>query len=172
VIRLFLLATAVFGFMTIEAIRAASNERAQRARGGIEPKADVYPFMQVAYPGVFIAMIAEGWLRASPPPTSILAAGILIFAAGKLLKWSAIRALGQSWTFRVIVVPGTTLVRAGPYRFLRHPNYVGVAGELIGTALTAGAAVSGTLGSALFIGLMVLRTRIEKRALCAILRRG
>ena len=49
--------------MLVEARRAAANERAQRARGGIEPKHDVYPFMQIAYPGVFLAMIGEGLFR-------------------------------------------------------------------------------------------------------------
>ena len=68
--------------------------------------------------------------------------------------------------------PGTTPVVAGPYRFLRHPNYVGVVGELAGASLLAGAPVAGVLGTLLFSGLMALRVRVENRALDAILRRG
>ena len=71
--RLLVLAVVVFGFMLVEARRAASNERAQRARGGIEPKHDVYPAMQVAYPGIFLAMIGEGLFRPEPS-TLVLAA--------------------------------------------------------------------------------------------------
>jgi methyltransferase len=170
-VRLALLATVVFGAMIVEARRAAVNERAQRARGGIEPRHDVYPLMQVAYPGLFAAIIVEGALLPAPP-AALAVMGGAVFAAAKLLKWWAIVTLGTAWTFRVIVVPGSTLVAAGPYRWLRHPNYVGVAGEFIGSALIANAPVSGTLGTLLFVALMAARIRIENRALNAILRRG
>lgn len=169
--RLAVLALLVYGFMLVEARRAAANERAQRARGGIEPAHDVYPFMQVAYPGLFAVLLWEGLLR-SVPTTMQVAAGAAVFAAGKLLKWWAIVSLGRCWTFRVIVVPGSRAIISGPYRFLRHPNYVGVAGELIGTALVANAPVAGALGTLLFVGVMALRVRVENRALSAILRRG
>ena len=61
-----LIAAIVFLPMLVEARRAAANERAQRARGGIEPAGDVYKMMQVAYPGAFLAMIAEGACGADP----------------------------------------------------------------------------------------------------------
>ncbi|MGC4084853.1 MAG: isoprenylcysteine carboxylmethyltransferase family protein [Vicinamibacterales bacterium] len=170
-LRLFLLAAVIAVAMSIEARRAAGNERAQRARGGIEPRHDVYPLMQVAYPGVFLAMLWEGLFRPAPPLAMIVLGGV-VFAAGKALKWWAILTLGQAWTFRVIVVPGMPLVDRGPYRLLRHPNYVGVVGELVGTALVAGAPVAGVLGTLFFGALMLLRVRLENRALDAILRRG
>ncbi len=169
--RLFLLFVVVFGAMLVEARRAASNERTQRARGGIEPKHDVYPAMQVAYPGIFLAMIAEGLLHPAPS-RALLVLGLVIFAMGKLLKWWAISALGPYWTFRVIVVPGSSPVVAGPYRFLRHPNYVGVFGECAGAGLIAAAPIAGVLGTLMFTGLMAARVRVENRALDAILRRG
>ena len=169
--RLLVLSAVVFGLMLVEARRASGNERAQRARGGIEPLRDVYAFMQIAYPGVFLLMLGEGLFH-SPPSAVQLGLGGLVFVAGKLLKWWAIVTLGPCWTFRVIVVPGMTPVVGGPYRLLRHPNYVGVVGELAGVALVAGAPVAGVLGTLLFSGLMVLRVRVENRALDAILRRG
>jgi methyltransferase len=163
VFSVFALAAIVFLPMLLEARRAARNERAQRARGGVEPPGDVYPLMRVVYPGAFAAMIVEGALRGSPPP--FVLAGALVFAAAKALKWWAIATLGPAWTFRVIVVPGAPLVTAGPYRCLRHPNYAGVIGELAGVALLAGARVSGPVAILAF-GLLVLR-RIarENRAL-------
>ncbi|MGE3955677.1 MAG: isoprenylcysteine carboxylmethyltransferase family protein [Vicinamibacterales bacterium] len=170
-VRLVLLALAVFGTMSAEARRAARNERAQRARGGIEPPRDVYPLMQVAYPGVFLVMLLEGALRPEPP-AAIAGLGVLVFLAGKALKWWAILSLGQAWTFRVIVVPGMEMVRRGPYARLRHPNYVGVVGELAGAGLIAAAPIAGVLGTAFFCGLMLLRVRLENRVLGAILRRG
>src|SRR5437899_8505451 len=126
----------VFLPMAVEATRAASNERTQRARGGIEPPDDVYKMMRIAYPAAFLAMIAEGFVRGTPS-TLALTAGIVLFAAAKALKWWAILTLGPFWTFRVIVVPDARLVTSGPYRYLRHPNYVAVAGQIVGCALVA-----------------------------------
>jgi methyltransferase len=165
---LILIAAGIFSFMALEARRAARNEGAQRARGGIEPRGDVYHVMRVAYPGAFLAMLAEGMIG-GVPPGPIVAVGVALFAAAKTLKWWAIVSLGSAWTFRVIVVPGQELVTAGPYRVLRHPNYVAVAGELVATALMTGARVSGPIATALFSLLMLRRISVENRALGAIL---
>jgi methyltransferase len=150
--------------MLIEAWRAARNERAQRASGGIEPPGDVYPIMQLAYPGAFLAMIAEGAVRGGAPVPAVTS-GAVLFALAKALKWWAILSLGQAWTFRVIVVPRAPLVGSGPYRFMRHPNYVGVIGELVGVALMTGAWIAGPLTTAGFAGLILRRIQIETRAL-------
>jgi methyltransferase len=152
----------VFLPMLAEAWLAARNERDQRARGGIEPPGDVYRLMRVAYPAAFAAMIAEG---AWDPTHASWAAGLAVFAAAKLLKWWAIGTLGQAWTFRVIVRPAVPLVVRGPYRFLRHPNYVAVVGELVGVALMSGARVFGPLMTLIFCGLMLKRIAVEDRAL-------
>ncbi len=154
----------VFGSMLAEARRAARNERAQRARGGIEPPDDVYNVMRVVYPTAFLVMLAEGLARGAPAPGLVIA-GAATFAAAKALKWWAIWALGPSWTFRVIVVPGAPLVVKGPYRWLRHPNYVGVMGELTGVAAMTGAPVSGALAVVAFAVLLIKRIAVEERTL-------
>jgi methyltransferase len=166
------LAMLVFGTMLVEARRAARNERAQRARGGIEPAGDVYAFMQLAYPASFAAMLLEGVSHDAAPWRAAVLLGLALFVAAKALKWWAIATLGPYWTFRVIVVPGTAPVRTGPYRFLSHPNYVGVAGELMAVALMTGARVTGPLAVIIFGALMLRRVVIENRALDAILRRS
>jgi methyltransferase len=159
-------AAVVFGSLIVESLRAAANERAQRARGGREAVGDVYSIMRIVYPGAFAAMFVEGALRGRPSGT-IMLAGALVFLAAKLLKWWAIRSLGPFWTFRVIVVPHSGLVAAGPYRFLRHPNYVGVMGELAGVALVTGAVVTGVIGFVTFGGLVLRRIAVEEQALRA-----
>jgi methyltransferase len=156
----------VFAPMLVEARRAAANERAQRARGGTEPHGDVYRVMQYAYPAAFLAMIAEGAWRAGSP---LVVPGLVVFALAKALKWWAILSLGPCWTFRVIVVPGAAPVRSGPYRWWRHPNYVAVAGELVGVALMTGARVAGPLATGVFVLLMLKRIAVENRALGDIL---
>lgn len=160
---IFLLLLA-FGPMLLEARRSARNERALRALGAREPAGDVYPLMQVAYPACFLAMIAEGWLRAAEPD-AVFSAGLVVFLSAKALKYWAIGTLGSRWTFRVLVPPRSTRIMGGPYRWLRHPNYAAVAGELAGLGLMAHALVAGPLSLALFGLLMLLRIRVEERAL-------
>jgi methyltransferase len=163
----------VFAPMLAEARRAARNERVQRARGGVEPPGDVYAVMQVVYPAVFLVMIGEGlWrhARLTPPPmlltdARLASSGLVLFVAGKALKWWAIASLGHAWTFRVIVVPGDALVARGPYLWLRHPNYVAVVFELAAVALMSGASLSGPIVIAVFGALMFRRIAVEERAL-------
>jgi methyltransferase len=172
VTKLFIAGFLVCGFMVVEARRAARNERAQHARGGVEPAGDVYPIMQVSYPALFLAMMLEAALRPAPSSDAWFTVGLIVFAASKALKWWAILTLGPYWTFRIIVVPGTVAIRSGPYRFLRHPNYVAVAGEIVSVALMTGARVSGPVSLLVFGALMLRRVAVENRALDAILRRG
>jgi len=120
--------------------------------------------MRVVYPGAFVAMFAEGAARGSPA-AAVIVAGVIVFAAAKILKWWAILSLGPFWTFRVIVVPGVPLIVKGPYRWLRHPNYVAVIGELIGVAVFAGAPVSGFVSVVAFGALLIKRIAVEERAL-------
>jgi len=160
----------VYAAMLVEARRASRNERAQRARGGLEPRDDVYRVMRVVYPASFAAMFVEGAVRGTPAP-AVAIAGAALFAAAKILKFWAIRSLGPSWTFRVIVVPGARLVETGPYRWLRHPNYVAVIGELAGVAAMTGAFVAGPTALAVFGMLLVRRIRVEDRLLATAARR-
>ena len=159
-----LTAAVIFGFMAIEARRAALNERMQRAAGGIEPPGDVYSLMRLAYPSAFVAMIVEGAVRGGAPAI-VAVFGIAVFAAAKALKWWAILTLGRAWTFRVIVIPRRRRITVGPYRFLNHPNYVAVVGELLGAALMCGAVLTGPAATAFFLVLMLKRIAVENRAL-------
>ena len=158
----------VFPLMLIEARRAARNEAAQRSHGGIEPAGDVYDLMRVAYPVAFLGMIAEGIARGTS--SSWFTGGTALFILVKGLKWWAILSLERRWTFRLIVVPGDARVGTGPYRYLRHPNYIAVIGELGATALMTGARISGPIGTLVFGVLILRRIALEDRALDAILR--
>ena len=123
--------------------------------------------MQIAYPGCFVAIVAEVALRQQPAGAAAgrRRRGHLRLPA-KALNPKGSPALGDRWTFRVLVLPGSaSLVTTGPYRWLRHPNYVGVAGELIGAALMAGSPVTGVIAFIVFGGMMLARIRVEERAL-------
>lgn len=158
------LAVLAFAPMLLEARRSRANEAALRRAGAVEPAGDVYAIMQIAYPVCFLAMTLECLWRGGAPG-SAFALGAVTFGAGKALKYWAIHTLGRRWTFRVLVQRPHGLVGNGPYRLLRHPNYAGVAGELAGFALMAGALLTGTAAVLGFGALLLRRIRIEERAL-------
>lgn len=150
--------------MAGEALLSSANEVRLRQQGAVEPAGDVYRAMQWAYPLSFIAMAIEGAWR-GPAPAWALVAGLATFGLAKALKGWAMVSLGPRWCFRVLVPPGAALVTAGPYRLLRHPNYVAVVGELAGVLLTVWAPLTGALAIVGFGLLMRARIGIEDRAL-------
>jgi methyltransferase len=160
---LFLLAVA-FLPMALEARLAARHDRALRLAGASEPKDDVFPLMQLTYPAAFLAMAFEAWNRRAQPD-AVFVAGTVIFTLAKAIKYWAIATLGDRWTFRVLVPPGSSRIASGPYRVMRHPNYLGVMGELAGMALMAHATIAGALSIIVFGILIVARIRVEERAL-------
>lgn len=153
---------AAFLPMAAEALRSRANERHLRAAGAVEPSGDVYALMQWSYPGAFVVMAAAA---VHAGVTRLDALGLALFLAAKALKYWAIGTLGTRWSFRVLVPPGSTRVTTGPYRWVPHPNYVAVAGELVGFAAMLNAGWPGALVTIWFVILMVLRVRVEARAL-------
>lgn len=154
----------VLAVMLAELRVSQRNERRLLARGAVAVPDPVYRTMKLAYPAVFVAMALEGMLRDTQPGTLTML-GLAVFLLGKALKVWAIAALGDRWTYKVLVIPGAPLVASGPYRYLRHPNYHGVVGELVGMALMTGAVVTGPAGTLLFGWLLLRRIAAEERAL-------
>lgn len=150
--------------LMIELRLSRVHERQLRARGAIAPDDPAYATMRWVYPGAFVAMAIEGALSGIPRP-AIVETGILVFLASKLLKAWAIRTLGIRWTYRVFILPGEPLVTGGPYRLMRHPNYLAVIGELGGMALAVGARVAGPVAIAWFVWLLRRRIAAEEHAL-------
>jgi methyltransferase len=150
--------------LVLEALHSARHERRLRRQGAVEAPGDPYPLMAVAYPTCFGVMILEGvWAR--QPMDRVFAAGLIVWALSKALKYAAIHALGERWSFRVLVLPGAPLIDRGPYRVMRHPNYLAVSGEILATALLCPAPLTGPIALAGFIALLVWRIRVEERAL-------
>ena len=150
--------------MAGEAVLSSYNERLLRARGAIEPEGDVIGSMRWAYPGAFVLMGIEGALT-GPAPPNVLLGGLALFGFAKALKIWAMSSLGTRWSYRVLVVPGEPLVTAGPYRFIAHPNYLAVAGEIASVAAIVWAPLTGVLATIGFGWLMIARIRIEDKAL-------
>jgi len=162
---------AVLVMMLAELWLSASNERVLRAHGAREADDPVFVMMRLAYPGVFVAMAIEGAITGVEPGPMTFAGVSLMFAA-KALKFWAIASLGTRWTYKVLVVPGLPLVTTGPYRWFRHPNYIGVVGELVAMALMTRARVTGPLGTVFFGWLLLRRMAAEERAMELYSRQG
>jgi methyltransferase len=158
-------ATVVFSSMIAEARVSTRHDRELRAAGAVEPPGDVYAVMRFAYPGAFLMIVAESVVRLPAGWNAASTAGVALFAIAKALKYWAIHTLGARWTFRVLVPPAQPRIVGGPYRWISHPNYVAVVGELVGTALWLGAPVAGALATVGFGSLMLRRIRIEESAL-------
>ncbi len=140
------------------------NARRLLARGGKETGKRAYQVM-VAFHAVFLPAMALGAVayREPPSPWAWLAVAGALAAQG--LRWWAVRTLGDRWTTRVIVVPGERPVTGGPYRYLRHPNYLAVILEMACLPLAWGMwrlALVFTVGNAVILW---FRIRDEERAL-------
>jgi methyltransferase len=88
-----------------------------------------------------------------------------VFVAAQVLRHAVIRTLGLFWNVRVLVVPGVRPIRRGPYRWLRHPNHLAVALELLSGALLFGAWRTGIVATLIHLVLVRLRVPVEERAL-------
>jgi len=143
-----------------ELVYAQANTRRLLARGGQEIGAGHYP--------LFVALLSS-WLIAmavlsapSPPvPWLLLAAFVLVQAAR---VW-VIATLGPYWTTRIITVPGAPLVARGPFRFVRHPNYLVVAIEIPLVPLILGLEWVALIFGAANLALLAYRIRVEDGAL-------
>jgi methyltransferase len=92
---------------------------------------------------------------------------IALVLAANGLRWWCIATLGPYWSARVIVIPGTTLVRSGPYRWFAHPNYVAVIVEGAALPLAGSAWITAITFTVLNAALLTVRLRCETRALAA-----
>ena len=148
----------------LELSYSRANERRARAKGAVERGREHYPLMVVLHSLWLFSTLVEGLLRGPDfPPYWPVA--LALFLLVQPLRYWAILSLGESWNVRVLVVPGAKLVRRGPYRFIRHPNYVVVAVEILTFPLIFGAWVTALVFTALNAAFLYVRVRAEERAL-------
>ncbi len=159
-----LVTAAVLLLMLVELQLSLFNEKALRAKGAVEPPDDVIGWMRIAYPAAFVLIGIEAAVG-GPLSRNWVVGGLVLFGWAKALKFWAMAHLGPRWTFRVLVLPGAPLVRSGPYRLLRHPNYVAVIGEIVAIAIALQAPVAGVIATLGFGWLIWRRIDVEERAL-------
>lgn len=142
------------------------NARRAFARGGVEIEGRGAYAAMVGVHALFLPAAAlEALLLDRPFRAGLAAFMTTLVALSMALRWWAIATLGDRWNTRVIVVPGEPAVAAGPYRFLRHPNYVAVTIEMFAIPLVHGAWATALLWSAASALLLARRIPLEERAL-------
>ena len=156
------------GFVSIQRLLELAlsrrHERLLRARGAIERGRGHYPLMVALHALWLLSTLIEGLLR-GPGLPALWPIPAALFLLVQPLRYWAILSLGDYWNTRILVVPGAKLVARGPYRYLRHPNYLVVAVEVATFPLIFGAWVTALVFSVLNAALLFVRIREENQAL-------
>ena len=154
----------VAGQRLMELRLSRRNEAWLRSRGATEGGRHIYPFIILFHTLFFIALAFEGWWR-GPVLSPAWGLWLGLFLTAQAVRVWTMRTLGPLWCTRLLVVPGMELATGGPYKYLRHPNYLVVAVELLSLPLMFGAyatALAASAANALFLS---LRMREEERLL-------
>jgi methyltransferase len=148
----------------VELLLSRRNERLLRARGAVETGREHYPLIVALHVLWLLSTLVEGLLR-RPELPALWPIPLALFLLVQPLRYWAIFSLGEHWNTRILVVPGAALVRRGPYRYFKHPNYVVVFVEILTFPLIFGAWITALVFSILNAALFYVRIREENRAL-------
>ncbi|MGA5194519.1 isoprenylcysteine carboxyl methyltransferase family protein [Streptomyces exfoliatus] len=144
---------------------ARRNGDWSRARGCREHGAGHYPVMVVLHAALLLGCLVEPWAADRPFLPWLGWVALVLTLAAQALRWWCIGTLGPRWHTRVLIVPDLPLVASGPYRFLRHPNYVAVVVEGMALPLVHTAWLTALGFSLLNAALLTVRIRCENTAL-------
>jgi methyltransferase len=151
-----------------ELVVSVRNAAWSKERGGVESGQGHFPFMVVLHTGLLVGALVEAWVRRPDVPSVLAWSMLALVVASQALRWWCISTLGRRWNTRVIIVPGLPPVTGGPYRLIRHPNYVAVVVEGIALPLVHAAWVTALVFTILNAGLLAVRIRVEDRALATL----
>lgn len=143
-----------------ELILADRNTQKLKARGAVEIGAGHYRFIVLLHMAWLMAVL---WLI--PTPVVIHWGWILVFLLMQAGRVWVIASLGPYWTTRIITLPGMPLIKRGPYRFVRHPNYLVVAGEILALPLAFGEIWVAVIFSIVNAAVLYWRIREEETGL-------
>jgi methyltransferase len=144
-----------------------AHERRMARRGGVVVREPWYAAMVALHAGTLVAAPIEAALRRTPPPRLMRAAGLAGLTAATALRFWTLRTLGDGWSTRVTRFPTGVrrVVTSGPYRYLRHPNYLAVILELAALPLAGGAWRTALAATALDALVLSRRIPLEEREL-------
>ena len=135
------------------------NLRRVTARGGFVADRRTYWDVAVLQAVWLAASAAEPLLLSRPCVAPLAIAMIAVLLACQALRYWAVAALGDRWSLRIVVVPGEPRATSGPYRFVRHPNYLAVLVEYAALPLVHAAWLTAAIST--LLGALVLARRIR-----------
>ena len=148
----------------IELFVAKRNEQIVRKEGAVEYDREGYKYIVLLHVGFFISFLLEKMLFGRDL-NSYSAALFAVFIITQLLRYWAIASLGKYWNTRILVVPGVNLVSKGPYKYIKHPNYLAVIIEIAVIPLIFSCYITAIVFSILNLVTLRRRITIEENAL-------
>ncbi|HVW15928.1 MAG TPA: isoprenylcysteine carboxylmethyltransferase family protein [Mucilaginibacter sp.] len=140
---------------------SSRNEKWLLSNGAIEYGRGHYPFVIALHTSFIISMVAEYYF--SGQSNQINYAFLALLIALLLFKWWILASLGKYWNTRVYRIPGSEPVKRGPYRFIKHPNYVDVVGEIAIIPLVFHLYYTAIIFSILNVFMLTVRIRVENK---------
>jgi methyltransferase len=163
---LFTLFVALVGVQRLIEVRKSNHHAAALlAAGGREHASWQVPALKVLHGSWLLAACAEVWLLETPFRPWLALTALGVFGGGQQLRLAAMQALGPRWTIRVVTLPGVPPIMGGIYRYIRHPNYLGVGLEVVSLPLVHGAIYTAVVFSLMNALLLASRIRAEEAAL-------
>jgi methyltransferase len=151
----------------IEMRLSKRHQRALAERGAARAPEPGFVFMVALHTGVLIAAALEVLLLHRPFTPVVGVPALIVFALSNVLRWWVIATLGPHWNVQVVGSMELGVVTGGPYRWIRHPNYVAVFAELLALPLVHGAWLTATVGSVLHVFVLRRRLALEEAVLAS-----
>ncbi len=148
----------------IELLIAKKNEKKSLAAGGIEYDKSGYKIIVVMHILFFISLFAE-YYYSERVLNKFWIIFLILFIAAQGLRYWAIISLGSMWNTRIIIVPGSPLVKHGPYKYFKHPNYMAVITELAVIPFMFSCFITAVVFSSVNLFLLKRRIEIEENVL-------
>ncbi|MFJ8237772.1 isoprenylcysteine carboxyl methyltransferase family protein [Ureibacillus sp. NPDC094379] len=126
----FIIVSFVIAQRLIEVSVAKRNEKRMLRKGAYEVGASHYPIMILLHVSFFISLIIEV-LLVDRPLSPIFLLLFIIFLGTQALRIWCLSTLGEYWNTKIIILPGANVVKKGPYKYIRHPNYLVVCIEIL-----------------------------------------
>jgi methyltransferase len=151
----------------VEMSISQQRRRTLRDRGAAAVAERHFGAMVLLHTAILASALAEAWLTARPLQPLVALPSLVVLIAANALRWWVIATLGPHWNVRIMSSLSLGVVTDGPYRWVRHPNYVAVFVELCALPLVHGAYVTALVGAVAHVWVLAQRIRAEEAVLLA-----
>ena len=151
----------------IELTISLNNENQMKKRGGVERHEVQFILMKILHFSWFTSCFLESLYMGKLAHPFLIGLGLVGLAYGAIVRFKTMKALGDRWSAKIFVIPGENVVRKGPYKNSRHPNYLGVVIEFVSLPLIFSCYKTLIIYSLLNFLLLFWRIRAEENALMA-----